>query len=195
MDAASWADFAPRPRGSWRTLPSSTAGMAGEALAVVEPPTGRGVPHDIEHAANQEDTMKAPISSPRTILRATLLASLLALGACAPAHQQVASVPPPPPPAPSPAMKEFEATAYSIEGKTASGGQAREGICAADPKVLPLGSRIRVLDAGQYSGEYVVTDTGRTIDGHEIDIYLANDAEAKRFGRKKVRVEVISSAK
>jgi 3D (Asp-Asp-Asp) domain-containing protein len=118
-----------------------------------------------------------------------------ALHACAPTRQpQVASVPPPPPPAPSPAMQTFEATAYSIEGETASGKQAREGICAADPKVLPLGSRIRVHDAGPYSGECEIADTGRTIDGREIDIYVPNDREAKRFGRKQVRVEVLSRA-
>lgn len=89
----------------------------------------------------------------------------------------------------------FEATAYSVEGKTASGKQAREGICAADPDILPLGSRIRVHDAGAYSGECEVADTGRAIKGREIDIYLANDREAKKFGRKQVRVEVLGSAK
>src|SRR5262245_63766066 len=73
----------------------------------------------------------------------------------------------------------FTATAYSVEGKTAAGTQTHEGVVAADPDVLPLGSRIRVHDAGQYSGEYVVRDTGRKIQGHELDIYLANDAEAK----------------
>ena len=51
-----------------------------------------------------------------------------------------------------------------------------------------------MLDAGKYSGEYLVSDTGRTIKGREIDIYLASDAEAKRFGRKRVRVEVLSAA-
>lgn len=86
----------------------------------------------------------------------------------------------------------FEARAYSQEGKTASGTPSHEGIVAADPKVLPLGTRIRVSDAGQYSGEYVVRDTGRTIKAREIDLYLANDGEAKRFGRKTVQVEVIS---
>lgn len=89
----------------------------------------------------------------------------------------------------------FQATAYSIEGKTASGKQAREGLCAADPDILPLGSRIRVHDAGAYSGECEVADTGRAIKGREIDIYLANDREAKKFGRKQVRVEVLSSTK
>lgn len=89
----------------------------------------------------------------------------------------------------------FDATAYSIEGKTASGKQAREGICAADPDVLPLGSRVRVHDAGAYSGECEIADTGRAIKGREIDIYLASDRAAKEFGKKKVRVEKLSSTR
>jgi 3D (Asp-Asp-Asp) domain-containing protein len=86
----------------------------------------------------------------------------------------------------------FAATAYSIEGKTADGTHAREGIVAADPKVLPLGTRIRVQGAGEYDGEYVVRDTGRAVKGREIDLYLANDREAKAFGRKNVQVEVVA---
>jgi 3D (Asp-Asp-Asp) domain-containing protein len=94
-------------------------------------------------------------------------------------------------PAPPDDRGTFMATAYSIEGKTASGTRAREGIVAADPKVLPIGSRIRVTDAGQYSGEYVVKDTGRAIKGRELDIYIADDREAKHFGKRAVKVEVL----
>jgi 3D (Asp-Asp-Asp) domain-containing protein len=86
---------------------------------------------------------------------------------------------------------QFTATAYTVPGKTASGAHTREGVCAADPAVLPLGSRIRVSEAGKYSGEYIVKDSGRKIDGHEIDLYIANDAEARRFGKKQVAVEVL----
>jgi 3D (Asp-Asp-Asp) domain-containing protein len=85
----------------------------------------------------------------------------------------------------------FKATAYSIEGQTADGTRAREGVVAADPRILPLGSHIRVEGAGAYDGVYVVEDTGRGIKGREIDVYLRNDAEAKRFGRKRVNVEVL----
>jgi 3D (Asp-Asp-Asp) domain-containing protein len=113
------------------------------------------------------------------------LAAALCVSACASRRA------PAPPTTAQPQLLDFEATAYSLEGKTASGGQAKEGICAADPDVLPIGSRIRVLEAGSYSGECVVTDTGRTITGREIDIYIASDAEAKRFGRKKVKVEIL----
>lgn len=95
---------------------------------------------------------------------------------------------------PQPAGKEahFTATAYSISGQTASGTQTRPGIVAADPAVLPLGSKIRVRDAGAYSGDYVVQDTGGKIRGRKIDIYVPKHAHAKRFGRRGVKVEVIS---
>lgn len=85
----------------------------------------------------------------------------------------------------------FEATAFSIEGTTASGVRTREGIVAADPAVLPLGSRIRIYGAGEYSGDYVVEDVGPAIKGREIDIYIDSDGEAKRFGRRTVEVELL----
>jgi 3D (Asp-Asp-Asp) domain-containing protein len=85
----------------------------------------------------------------------------------------------------------FTATAYSISGKTRSGTRTRRGIVAADPKVIPLGSRIRVHDAGAYSGEYEVADTGAKVDGRIIDIYMPNAAEARQFGRRSVQVEII----
>lgn len=123
------------------------------------------------------------------------LTLLLALAGCGLGHRpEVASVQPyqaAPSPGPTPARMQFTATAYTIEGQTASGAQTRQGIVAADPAVLPFGTRIRVEGAGQYSGEYVVKDSGREIDGREIDLYIANDAEAKRFGKRPVTVEVL----
>src|SRR5438128_4301147 len=65
--------------------------------------------------------------------------------------------------------KPFTATAYSIKGNTVKGVQTQPGIVAADPKVLPLGSTIRVSSAGEYSGLYVVTDVGTAIIGRRID--------------------------
>jgi 3D (Asp-Asp-Asp) domain-containing protein len=125
-------------------------------------------------------------------------ASIVVLAVVAGCARVPAPVKPPSPPAPerkAAAPKSnllgFEATAYSIDGKTASGKMARPGIVAADPNVLPLGSRIRVHDAGAYSGEYEVADTGRAIKGREIDIYIEKQSEAVRFGRRQVRVEVL----
>jgi 3D (Asp-Asp-Asp) domain-containing protein len=93
-----------------------------------------------------------------------------------------------------PRTMQFAATAHSVEGETATGGQSRKGTVAADPSVLPFGTRIRVSGAGEYSGEYVVADAGRKISGNEIDIYMRSDAEAKRFGRQQVTVEIVSPA-
>ncbi len=86
----------------------------------------------------------------------------------------------------------FEATAYSDPGdETASGTTARRGVVAADRRILPIGTRIRIEGAGEYSGEYTVEDSGRTIKGRELDIHIADARAAKRFGRKTVQVEVL----
>ncbi|MCA1590056.1 MAG: 3D domain-containing protein [Acidobacteria bacterium] len=81
----------------------------------------------------------------------------------------------------------FTATAYCLKGRTAMGHGVRRGIIAADPRVLRLGSRIS-LGAGAYSGQYLVSDTGGKIKGKKIDIWVANCAEARRFGRRTVHV-------
>ena len=92
-------------------------------------------------------------------------------------------------PARKAARKKFTAVAHSIEGQSASGPSSRKGTVAADPSVLPLGSRIRVRGAGAYSGEYTVIDSG--VKGNVIDIYMASGSEARKFGRKKVDVEIL----
>ena len=134
----------------------------------------------------------------REVLGLAVVTWLFVIAGCArpPAPTSVPPIAAPPAPLAErpPQLQQFEATAYSITGKTASGAHTRKGIVAADPRILPLGSRIRVHDAGKYSGEYVVADTGRTIRGREIDIYIAAPAEAKRFGRRQVDVEVLDSA-
>jgi 3D (Asp-Asp-Asp) domain-containing protein len=85
-----------------------------------------------------------------------------------------------------------EATAYCIEGETASGVQTRRGVVAADPDVIPLGSRIRVDGLGRrLSRDYDVEDTGRLIKGREIDIFMADCEAAKEFGRQPARVRIL----
>ena len=87
---------------------------------------------------------------------------------------------------------KFTATAYSVEGETKSGKQTREGrTVAADPRVLPVGTRIEIADAGPYSGGYTVQDSGPKIKGREVDIFIDNPAEAKKFGKKSVRVRIL----
>jgi 3D (Asp-Asp-Asp) domain-containing protein len=85
----------------------------------------------------------------------------------------------------------YVATAYSLRGRTASGRYVAKGLIAADPRHLPLGSRVR-LDAGAYSGEYLVADTGSLVRGRRIDIWTPSTREAMRFGRRVVKLTVLS---
>jgi len=85
----------------------------------------------------------------------------------------------------------YVATAYSLRGRTASGRMVSRGLIAADPRVLPLGSRVRLEHPG-YSGEYVVADTGGMIRGRRIDIWTPSSREAMRFGRRTVKLTVLS---
>lgn len=84
----------------------------------------------------------------------------------------------------------FSATAYCLRGRTASGAGVRRGIVAADPRVLPLGTRI-YLNAGGYSGNYIVADTGGAVRGRKLDIWVPNCSEAIKFGRRSVSVNIL----
>ena len=85
----------------------------------------------------------------------------------------------------------YVATAYSLRGRTASGLPVSKGIIAADPRVLPLGSRVKI-EAGAYSGEYLVADTGGLVRGKRIDIWTPSSREAMRFGRRTVKLTIVS---
>ena len=81
----------------------------------------------------------------------------------------------------------FSATAYCFSGRTAMGHGVRRGLIAADPRVLKMGSPVYV-SAGQWSGTYLVSDTGGAIKGKKIDIWVPGCGEARRFGRRTVQV-------
>jgi 3D (Asp-Asp-Asp) domain-containing protein len=85
----------------------------------------------------------------------------------------------------------YIATAYAQQGLTASGEYTHRHVVAADPDILPLGTRIKVTRAGRYSGEYVVADTGGKIQGRKLDIFLPDEAACRKFGKRKVNVKVI----
>ena len=88
----------------------------------------------------------------------------------------------------------FVATAYCKGQTTASGVAVRAGIAAADPKVLPLGSIIKLggdaVDE-KYHGVYSVLDTGPLIKGRRLDLYIWSCYEALDFGRRGVEVTVL----
>jgi 3D (Asp-Asp-Asp) domain-containing protein len=92
----------------------------------------------------------------------------------------------------SPRTLSMSATAYCEGGATSSGTQARSGTVAADPRVLPMGTTIRV--SGLMSPRpqtFTVADTGPAVKGHEIDIFISDCARARKFGRRRVQVHVL----
>ncbi|MDR7417751.1 MAG: ubiquitin-like domain-containing protein [Armatimonadota bacterium] len=90
---------------------------------------------------------------------------------------------------------EMEATGYApwhgkgVDDITAIGMKAGYGVVAVDPRIIPLRS---VLFIEGY-GRAVAGDTGGAIKGHRIDLGFPTAREAYRFGRRTVRVYILSS--
>ena len=93
---------------------------------------------------------------------------------------------PPAPPAPSLAAGStlaVSSTAYSLPGHTASGLPVGQGICATDPRVIPLGTR---FDVPGY-GRCVAADTGSAVVGAKIDIWMPG-ARAAVYGSQTITI-------
>lgn len=91
--------------------------------------------------------------------------------------------------------KRFTAFAYTSVGLTKEGKRPVAGkTIAADPKVLPLGSRVQISGAGPWSGEYRVGDVGGAIKGNKVDIFVSNRKEALEFGRREITLSVLHLA-
>lgn len=76
-------------------------------------------------------------------------------------------------------------------GVTARGTAAKKGTIAADPKVFPFGTRLVVPGYG----EGVVEDTGGAIVGRHIDVWFPTHAQARRWGTRKLKIDVKPAAK
>lgn len=88
------------------------------------------------------------------------------------------------------------ATAYCLDGTTATGTHTRQGIAASKREWFGKTVRVYWNDNGQPGsliGEYVIEDTGgRPIrNGSVIDIWMPTAEECFDFGRRLVLVEVI----
>jgi 3D (Asp-Asp-Asp) domain-containing protein len=133
----------------------------------------------------------------RRRLRHLLPAMLLVIaGGCAgrihPSPPPATPQPEPVLPAPAPQRALFTATAYCSGTRTASGTRVTEGIVAADPSLVPIGSVIRVSGLEErYNGVYTVMDTGSKIRGHRIDLYIRDCDAATRFGRRSAYVSIV----
>lgn len=91
------------------------------------------------------------------------------------------------------AVINASASAYCIKGRTATGVQTRVGVVAVDPKVIPLGSRLYIESAdGSWTyGNAVAADTGGSIKGNKVDLYMETYNEAISFGRRNAKVYIL----
>lgn len=80
--------------------------------------------------------------------------------------------------------KTVDNPAYGI---TASGTVANQGrTIAVDPELIPLGTRVYIEDYGFFIAE----DTGKSIIGKKIDIYIADHEECLQLGVKQANTYV-----
>lgn len=101
---------------------------------------------------------------------------------------------------------EMKATAYDLSyestgknpgdlyyGITASGTQARPGVVAVDPRVIPLGTKLYVAstDGSPDYGFATAEDTGGAIKGNRIDLFMTDNQDAYNFGIRKVKVYIL----
>lgn len=78
-------------------------------------------------------------------------------------------------------------------GITASGTQARPGVVAVDPSVIPLGTKLYIesMDGTGSYGYASAEDKGGAIKGNRIDLFYANRSDALKFGRRQVKVYIL----
>ena len=80
----------------------------------------------------------------------------------------------------------FSATAYCKGIVTTS------GVAAADPELLPVGSVVEIDSLEpQHNGIYAILDTGPSVQGRQVDLYMWSCNEALAFGRRPIHVTVL----
>lgn len=85
----------------------------------------------------------------------------------------------------------YTASCEGCSGVTATGIDLRanpnQKVISVDPSVIPLGSRVWV----EGYGEAIAGDTGGSIKGNKIDIFMPEKQDAINWGRKTVKVKIL----
>jgi 3D (Asp-Asp-Asp) domain-containing protein len=98
----------------------------------------------------------------------------------------VAAAATPKPPKPGTTMK-VKSTAYAGHQATYTGAKTRHGICAVDPKVIPLGTRFRVPGYGIC----LAADIGGAVKGAFVDVWVKTERTAQRWGVRTVTIRFL----
>ena len=95
----------------------------------------------------------------------------------------------------------FEATAYTqydegCDAYTATGTPVKWGVVAVDPKVVPYGTRMFIVNKyGSFVyGLATAEDCGGGIQGHRLDLYMPTLSQAFNYGRVDVTVYFLGDA-
>lgn len=115
----------------------------------------------------------------------------------------------------NPKTTNFKATAYDLSyescgkrptdkgyGLTSTGlnlrglSRTQAMVVAVDPKIIPLGSKVKLTfkePYSHYNGVYRAEDTGGAIKGNIVDVYVGTNEykEMKNFGRQDILLEII----
>lgn len=79
-------------------------------------------------------------------------------------------------------------------GITYTGTKAKKGVIAVDPDIIPLGTRVYIETEGRGAdyGFAVAADIGSAIQGKIIDLYMDTQAAANSWGRRNVKVYILT---
>lgn len=85
----------------------------------------------------------------------------------------------------------YTASCNGCSGITATGVNLNNNrnakVIAVDPDVIPLGSKVHV----EGYGTAIAADTGSAIQGNKIDVHMPTKADARRWGRKTVKITIL----
>lgn len=81
-----------------------------------------------------------------------------------------------------------ESTSYCQGSVTATGTQARWGVIAVDPNVIPFGTKVYIP---QFDKVFIAEDTGGAIKGNKIDIFMENSDDAINWGRRNIDIYIL----
>jgi len=83
----------------------------------------------------------------------------------------------------------MEASAYTYTGHSTSTGQEPAvGMVAVDPSVIPLGTKLYI----EGYGYAFAADTGGSIRGDRVDLFMEEHAQCANWGRKTVKIYILS---
>ena len=81
------------------------------------------------------------------------------------------------------------ATAYSGDSTTSTMIKPYWGVIAVDPEVIPYGATVYIPYFDKY---FVAEDCGGAIKDKRIDIFMNSEAECRKWGVRKISIEIIN---